>query len=97
MDSQFRSRREVRDQSKQIVPPMPRSISWHHHHWACGYALVWPLEIAAPQVKRGAFENMQRGRAADISCEVSQTNRIDPNLKNKIFLTGFFRVICLTS
>ncbi len=33
-----------------------------------GYALVQSSEGAAPEVKRGAFENMERGRAADISC-----------------------------
>jgi NitT/TauT family transport system substrate-binding protein len=33
-----------------------------------GYALVQSTETAAPEVKRGAFENMERGRAADISC-----------------------------
>jgi NitT/TauT family transport system substrate-binding protein len=35
---------------------------------ASGYALVQSTETAAPEVKRGAFENMERGRAADISC-----------------------------
>ena len=35
---------------------------------AAGYALVQSTETAAPEVKRGAFENMERGRAADISC-----------------------------
>ena len=33
-----------------------------------GYALVQSTESAAPEVKRGAFENMKKGRAADISC-----------------------------
>ncbi|MDH3446493.1 MAG: hypothetical protein OEN50_21415 [Deltaproteobacteria bacterium] len=33
-----------------------------------GYAVVQSTETAAPEVKRGAFENMERGRAADISC-----------------------------
>ncbi len=33
-----------------------------------GYALVQSTESAAPEVKRGAFENMEKGRAADISC-----------------------------
>ena len=35
---------------------------------ASGYALVQSTETAAPEVKRGAFENMERGRNADISC-----------------------------
>jgi ABC-type nitrate/sulfonate/bicarbonate transport system substrate-binding protein len=35
---------------------------------ASGYALVQSTETAAQEVKRGAFENMERGRAADISC-----------------------------
>src|SRR6266508_5461963 len=35
---------------------------------ASGYALVQSTETAAPEVKRGAFGNMERGRAADISC-----------------------------
>ncbi|MGH7825584.1 MAG: ABC transporter substrate-binding protein [Candidatus Binatia bacterium] len=35
---------------------------------ASGYALVQSTEGAAPEVKRGAFENMERGRVADISC-----------------------------
>jgi NitT/TauT family transport system substrate-binding protein len=35
---------------------------------ASGYALVQSTESAAPEVKRGAFENMERGRSADISC-----------------------------
>ena len=35
---------------------------------ASGYALVQSTETAAPEVKRGAFENMERGRAADVSC-----------------------------
>jgi NitT/TauT family transport system substrate-binding protein len=35
---------------------------------ASGYALVQSTETAAPEVKRGAFENMERGRSADISC-----------------------------
>src|SRR4029434_2301477 len=35
---------------------------------ASGYALVQSTETAAPEVKRGAFEDMERGRAADISC-----------------------------
>jgi NitT/TauT family transport system substrate-binding protein len=35
---------------------------------ASGYALVQSTEAAAQEVKRGAFENMERGRAADISC-----------------------------
>jgi NitT/TauT family transport system substrate-binding protein len=35
---------------------------------ASGYGLVQSTEIAAPEVKRGAFENMEKGRAADISC-----------------------------
>ena len=35
---------------------------------ASGYALVQSTETAAPEVKRGAFENMERGRTADISC-----------------------------
>src|ERR671924_398213 len=35
---------------------------------ASGYALVQSTEGAAQEVKRGAFENMERGRAADISC-----------------------------
>jgi NitT/TauT family transport system substrate-binding protein len=35
---------------------------------ASGYALVQSTENVAPEVKRGAFENMERGRAADISC-----------------------------
>jgi NitT/TauT family transport system substrate-binding protein len=33
-----------------------------------GYALVQSTESAAPEVKRGAFENMEKGRSADISC-----------------------------
>ena len=33
-----------------------------------GYAAVQSSETAAPEVKRGAFENMERGRAADVSC-----------------------------
>lgn len=33
-----------------------------------GYALVQSTETAAPEVKRGAFESMERGRAANISC-----------------------------
>ena len=33
-----------------------------------GYALVQSTESTAPEVKRGAFENMEKGRAADISC-----------------------------
>lgn len=33
-----------------------------------GYAVVQSAETMAPEVKRGAFENMERGRAADISC-----------------------------
>ena len=33
-----------------------------------GYAAVQSTEAAAPEIKRGAFENMQRGRAADVSC-----------------------------
>jgi NitT/TauT family transport system substrate-binding protein len=33
-----------------------------------GYAQIQSSETAAPEVKRGAFENMERGRAADISC-----------------------------
>jgi NitT/TauT family transport system substrate-binding protein len=33
-----------------------------------GYAAVQSAESAAPEVKRGAFENMERGRAADVSC-----------------------------
>jgi NitT/TauT family transport system substrate-binding protein len=35
---------------------------------ASGYALVQSTETATPEIKRGAFENMERGRAADISC-----------------------------
>lgn len=35
---------------------------------ASGYGLVQSTEGAAPEVKRGAFENMERGRVADISC-----------------------------
>jgi NitT/TauT family transport system substrate-binding protein len=35
---------------------------------ASGYALVQSTETAAQEVKRGAFENMERGRSADISC-----------------------------
>jgi NitT/TauT family transport system substrate-binding protein len=35
---------------------------------ASGYGLVQAAESAAPEVKRGAFENMEKGRAADISC-----------------------------
>ena len=35
---------------------------------ASGYALVQSTETATPEVKRGAFENMEHGRAADISC-----------------------------
>ena len=35
---------------------------------ASGYGLVQSAESAAPEVKRGAFENMEKGRAADISC-----------------------------
>jgi NitT/TauT family transport system substrate-binding protein len=34
---------------------------------ASGYALVQTIESAAPEVKRGAFEQMERGRDADIS------------------------------
>ena len=33
-----------------------------------GYAAVQSTETAAPEVKRGAFENMERGRVADVSC-----------------------------
>jgi NitT/TauT family transport system substrate-binding protein len=33
-----------------------------------GYALVQSTESVAPEIKRGAFENMENGRAADISC-----------------------------
>jgi NitT/TauT family transport system substrate-binding protein len=33
-----------------------------------GYAQVQSTESAAPEVKRGAFENMEKGRSADISC-----------------------------
>lgn len=33
-----------------------------------GYALVQSTESAAPEIKRGAFENMEKGRSADISC-----------------------------
>jgi NitT/TauT family transport system substrate-binding protein len=33
-----------------------------------GYALVQSTESVAPEVKRGAFENMEKGRSADISC-----------------------------
>ena len=33
-----------------------------------GYAAVQSTESAAPEVKRRAFENMERGRAADVSC-----------------------------
>src|SRR5262245_15676728 len=33
-----------------------------------GYAAVQSIESAAPEVKRGAFENMQHARAADVSC-----------------------------
>ena len=33
-----------------------------------GYAAVQSTESAAPEVKRGAFENMERGRGADVSC-----------------------------
>ena len=33
-----------------------------------GYALVQSREAAAPEVKRGAFESIERGRASDISC-----------------------------
>lgn len=33
-----------------------------------GYAAVQSTESAAPEVKRGAFENMERGRMADVSC-----------------------------
>ena len=33
-----------------------------------GYAAVQSTEAAAPEIKRGAFENMERGRAADVSC-----------------------------
>lgn len=33
-----------------------------------GYAAVQSTETATPEVKRGAFENMERGRAADVSC-----------------------------
>src|SRR6266581_2832275 len=33
-----------------------------------GYAAVQSAEAAAPEVKRGAFENMEKGRAADVSC-----------------------------
>jgi len=35
---------------------------------ASGYGLVQSAESAAPEVKRGAFENIEKGRAADISC-----------------------------
>src|SRR5438105_15844898 len=35
---------------------------------SAGYALVQSTESAAPEVKRGAFENMEKGRPADISC-----------------------------
>jgi len=35
---------------------------------ASGYALVQSAESVAPEVKRGAFENMERGREADVSC-----------------------------
>jgi NitT/TauT family transport system substrate-binding protein len=35
---------------------------------ASGYGLVQSTESATPEVKRGAFENMEKGRAADISC-----------------------------
>jgi NitT/TauT family transport system substrate-binding protein len=35
---------------------------------ASGYALVQSTESAAPEIKRGAFEHMGKGRAADISC-----------------------------
>jgi NitT/TauT family transport system substrate-binding protein len=35
---------------------------------ASGYALLQSTETPAQEVKRGAFENMERGRAADISC-----------------------------
>ena len=41
-------------------------ISYATH--ASGYALVQSTETATPEIKRGAFENMERGRAADISC-----------------------------
>ena len=33
-----------------------------------GYAAAQSTEAAAPEIKRGAFENMERGRAADVSC-----------------------------
>jgi len=33
-----------------------------------GYAAVQSTEAAAPEIKRGAFENMERCRAADVSC-----------------------------
>ena len=33
-----------------------------------GYAAVQSTETGRPEVKRGAFENMERGRAADVSC-----------------------------
>jgi len=33
-----------------------------------GYAADQSTKTAAPEVKRGAFENMERGRAADVSC-----------------------------
>ena len=33
-----------------------------------GYAAVQSIESAAPEVKRGAFENMEQGRVADVSC-----------------------------
>ncbi len=35
---------------------------------ASGYALMQSTETAAPEVKRGAFESMARGREANISC-----------------------------
>jgi NitT/TauT family transport system substrate-binding protein len=33
-----------------------------------GYALMQSTETAAPEIKRGAFENMERGREANVSC-----------------------------
>src|SRR5437867_13160325 len=35
---------------------------------SAGYALVQSTESAATEVERGAFENMEKGRPADISC-----------------------------
>jgi hypothetical protein len=35
---------------------------------ASGYALVQSTDVVAPEVGRGAFESIERGRAADISC-----------------------------